>query len=196
MGSPKYRYPTHEEWFAGLSEEGKQRTVALIQKLKALGAADPERWARSEVSEGIAQLTRFLIIQRIWSREVAPWSDEPKCWLDEFARYATPRTSKIFKPRPPLPLFGDAAAAINRLREAGASEEDLGLVARLVAYSVAFGVVNLIDEGRLNDSEDHLPGWKLMETNSEGTETGRDVGGLHESLLGMHEDSLKSDQTS
>src|SRR6185437_13312977 len=151
MDSPKDEYPSYEEWFAKLPEADKTRTLALIEALKAHGAVDAEEWARSEVSENIAQLARFLILHRIWLREVAPWSEQPKRWLDNFVRYATARPSKIFAPSPPLPLFGDAAAAITRLREAGASEEDLGLVARLVAYSVAFGVVNLIDEGRLND---------------------------------------------
>lgn len=191
MDSPKDEYPSYEEWFAKLPEADKTRALALIEALKAHGAIDAEEWARSEVSENIAQLTRFLILQRIWSREIAPWSDEPKRWLDRFIQYATPRPSKIFKPRPPLPLFGDAASAVARLREAGVSEEDLGLIARLIAFSVAFDVVNLIDEGRLSDTEGELPGWRLMEIGPDGAPTARDVGGLHESLLGMYEDSLK-----
>jgi len=34
---------------------------------------------------------------------------------------------------------------------------------------------------------DDAPGWKLMETTADGKETGRDVGGLHESLLEFEE---------
>jgi hypothetical protein len=177
-------YPTYEEWFAGLDEAKQQQALALVAKLKAHGAKDAEQWARSEVEEDFAQLATYLIIHRIWLCEIERWSEDPEQWMNEFASYQS---------RHPLPVFADAAEAVKRLREAGVSAKDLGAVARLVAFSAAFGVVNLIDEGGIRDAGEDLPGWQLSETDADGNLTGRGINGIHESLLSIHEDSLKQE---
>ena len=177
------RYPKYEEWFAGLDEAKQQQTLALVAKLKAHGAKEPELWARSEVSENLAQLATYLINHRIWLCEIDRWSDDPEEWMNEFAGYGAGD----------LPVFADAGEALKRLREAGVLAKDLGAVARLVAYSVAFGLLNLIDEGGIRDAEDELPGWQLRETDADKNPTGRGIDGIHESLLSIHEDSLKQE---
>ena len=176
------KWPTYEEWFAALDEAKQQQTLALVAKLNAHGAKNAEMWARSEISENIAQLARYLILHMIWPSEIDRWSDDPEAWMNEFASYRS---------KHPLPVFADAAEAIKRLREAGVSGNDLGALARMVAYSAAFGVLYRIDSGGIDRDGEGLPGWRLQETDSDGKLTGRNVGGLHESLLSIHEDSLK-----
>ena len=83
-------------------------------------------------------------------------------------------------------FFADAGGALRRLRGLGATPEDLGRVARYVAYSSVFGTLNTIDSGEDPELGDEYPGWALMETSHpDEAVTGRDVGGLHESLLSM-----------
>jgi len=51
-----------------LPEGNRRRLPELAERLRLAGAADPESWALSEVSEDIAQLTRFLFLRRVWRR--------------------------------------------------------------------------------------------------------------------------------
>ena len=91
--------------------------------------------------------------------------------------------------REPGGPFADAGFALQRLLSAGSAREDIGRVARSVAYSVVFDLLYHIDYGRDQDLSDDYPGWALMETEAldgeEPTLTGRDVGGLHEDILSM-----------
>ena len=75
---------------------------------------------------------------------------------------------------------GCESAAASRLRAAGGSDEDLLKVARATAFSLTFGLCYLIDS---NDAvgEDGVD-WRLMEIGPNEEPTGRDLGGLHESL--------------
>ena len=180
----KYRYPTYEEWLAGLTQAERERALKLAEQLRANGCAAPELWVRSEVSENFCQFATYLILSRLWRCEIdGPWSETPETWIKEFSR-------TVGQTR--LPVFDDAAAALRRLQEARVSPKDLGAVARLVAYSTAFGVLNLLDEGSDQDAVGDTPGWSLRETDSDGKLTGRDIGGLHESLLSIHEESVKA----
>jgi hypothetical protein len=137
------------------------------------------------MEEDISQFARYLILSRIWRSEIDhPWSATPETWIKEYSRTVGPTR---------LPVFDDAAVALQRFQESGVSAKDLGAIARLVAYSTAFGVLNLLDEGSDRFAAGDTPGWSLRETDAEGNLTGRDIGGLHESLLEIHEDSLKAD---
>ena len=80
-----------------------------------------------------------------------------------------------------------------KLQEAHVSAKDLGAIARLVAYSTAFGVLNLLDAGSDKGAVGATPGWSLRETDTDGNLTGRDIQGLHESLLSIHEESVKTE---
>ncbi len=159
-------YPTYEEWFNDLSDEKREKTLALVEKFRAHGCDNPESWARSEIGENIAQYARFLFLRKIWTE-----------YLSKL------HTSKVIR------------GALDRMKAAGISseditklDEDISKLVRNVAHSTAFYVINRIDEGKDRDADAHAPGWKLIETDSMGNLTGREVGGLHESL-----DSLKPD---
>lgn len=146
----------------------------LLHRFRTLGARDPEDWAKSEVDENIAQLARFCFLRSVW-RDAIVARTTSGTWID--------RSIAMSERRPDIP-FGDAGPALKRLLDAGATRADLQRVARLIAYEAAFELINRLDEGCDPELDGDYPGWRLMET--KGNElTGRDVGGLHESLLEM-----------
>ena len=81
-------------------------------------------------------------------------------------------------------------SAVRRLLDAGVDPEDLANAMRYAALSAVFGTLVTIDEG--HDYYTSLPegatGWRLLEVrvsedpDIDGQLTGRDMGGLHESL--------------
>jgi hypothetical protein len=175
MSGPTY-YPTYDEWFATLSTDQQSKANELVSTLRALGADCPEDWARSEVSEDIPQLARFLVLRRIWPDLIDSWRREPDRWIRQSVEAAG---------RNPKGHFADAGAALRRMTESGVSTADIASVARMVAYETAFGVVDIIDEGHEPDAPSTAPRWALMEFGADGRMTGRDVCSLHEDILSM-----------
>jgi hypothetical protein len=55
----------------------------------------------------------------------------------------------------------------------------------MIAYSTTFGLLCHLDEHYDLEAPDDAPAWSLVEMTREGQPTGREVGGLHESLLSM-----------
>jgi len=173
-----HRYPTYAEWFEGLSEADKKRTSVLLTHFKATDACRPEEWVRSEVSEGIPQLATYLLLHDVWAH-IDDAVNEADMWIGD-----------VLHPTalPNLPLFTDAAKSIRRMQESGVVLAEIAAVARLAAYNTEWGLVQSLDRERAFESSDEAPGWRLMETNAEGEITGRDLRGLHESLLSFEED--------
>ena len=67
-----------------------------------------------------------------------------------------------------------------------ASDEACDVAARLAAraaFDVALRIVELIDNEEDIESSGQLPGWLLIECDTEGGPTGCALGGLHESIL-------------
>jgi len=167
--------PTFQEWLAALTNSKRRKALELLGKFHALGADDPEGWVRSEISEGIAQFARYLMLRAIWPDQIDIRARVPEEWIDR-ATSAADKTDGY---------FADAGRALSRALAAGVSREDLGAIARMVAYETAFGVLDRIDEGHEPAAGDDAPGWVLMETDPEGNLTGRTVDGLHEDVLSM-----------
>ena len=130
----------------------------LTRRMTELGASDPAGWAHSEITQGIPQQARFLFLRSMWPDLIDPYRDE------EAIR---------------------RIPAVARLLDAGASLIDVVTALRAVAYETACGVVERIDEGRDVDAPDDSPGWALVETDESSNLTGREIGGLHESLLSL-----------
>lgn len=133
-----------------------ERDYDLTQRMRELGADDPQAWASSEIDEDIAQEARWLVIRQV--REAVTWSSENLRSLPEVARL--------------LDAGADPAAVLAAVRE--------------VAREAAFSVLEVIDEGGAPDAPDDAPSWALMElrigSDGEAAFSGRDVGALHESL--------------
>jgi hypothetical protein len=67
-------WPTWDEWLRSLEEGDRAAALALRDRLAALGAEDAESWARSEVSGGIPQQARFLILRHLWRDAIDAWA--------------------------------------------------------------------------------------------------------------------------
>jgi hypothetical protein len=162
-----------------IPEDKQQEYELLVERLRVAGAPDPEEWARSEIGEHLAQLARYCFLKSLWPRIIDPWRDEPD-WIDHYVTTAESR---------PGSAFADAGLALQQLLGLGASREVIGRVARAIAYAVVFELLYHLDYGGDPSLEerfpDQFPGWALMERGSDGEPTGRDLGGLHESVLSM-----------
>jgi hypothetical protein len=145
-----------DEWLRSLDERDRAAALVLRDRLAALGADDAESWARSEVSEGIPQQARFLILRRLWREAVDAWT---------------------------APDALDRLPAARRLLDAGVDRTDLVRVVRGAAFGAVLDAVVAIDGGHDPEAPDDCPGWALVETDPDGNPTGREVGGLHESFL-------------
>jgi hypothetical protein len=130
--------------------------AALTRRMAELGARKPDSWARSEITEGIPQQARYLVLRLIWAKALTRWRDE-----DGLRRYP----------------------ALAQLLDQGADQELLAAAVRQVVFDAVGDVIMAIDEGCDLDAPEDAPGWTLMETDGEDRATGRIVGGLHESLL-------------
>ena len=131
----------------------KQR--GLTERMRSLGARDPERWADSEVRENIAQQARYLFLRSVWPKLIDAYGD-----VEVLSRYP----------------------AFKRLLDAGADPDDLARAARAVAYETAFALLHHLDYGADESAPPDAPGWRLKETDADRELTGRDVGMLHEDL--------------
>jgi len=145
-------WPTFEEWRGTLSEDRRARVDALVTTMRNAGAREPEEWARSEVEEDIAQAARFSFLRAVW-RDLDQWRNE-----------------------------ATTEAYLAELDVDAAVRERLGGVLAKVALQAALDVVMVLDNEEDVGSVDELPGWRLMELDTEGNLSGRDVGGLHESF--------------
>jgi hypothetical protein len=158
--------------------EGKEAEYQrLVEQFRAAGARDPDIWARSEVSQNIAQLARFCFLRSLWPREIDRWRDDME-WVDRFVSAAQEN---------PTGFFADAGVAMGRLLTLGGTREELASIARMVAYSTAFDGVHHIDEGcdvEFNEEQGY-PTWNLIEVGPDDQPTGRLIDGLHEDLLTM-----------
>ena len=146
----------------------------LLNRFRALGTRDPESWAKSETDENIAQLARFCFLRSLWRNAIDGWTTSD-AWIEQ--------SIAMSERKPDIP-FGDAGPALKRLLDAGAARADLKRVARMIAYNAVFELINRVDEGYDPELNDDYPGWRLMEMKDDEL-TGRDIGGLHESLLEM-----------
>lgn len=130
-----------------------------------LGAREPGTWASSEITEGIPQQARYLVLRRIWATTLTPWRE----------------TGMLRR-----------NGALAQLLDQGADEELLAEALRGVIFNTVSDLIMVIDEGRDPDAPDSAPGWTLAETGSEGIVTGRYVGGLHESLLDVDPNGVEA----
>jgi hypothetical protein len=142
---------------------------SLTRRFAALGASDPERWARSQVEEGIPQLARFLFLRQAW-QQVVPEDDH--AWISaEIAAAAD---------EPDAPLAG-VGHALARLKAGGAADGDLTDLVRGMQASLLSGICYLLDDPGLDDEPEAADvSWALCQFTDEGAVV---IDGLHESVL-------------
>jgi hypothetical protein len=91
---PVTKRPTWQQWLDDLDPVTRQAAVALRDTFQGCGADDPESWARSEISENIAQLGRYTFLRCVW-REVEAWRDGDR--VGQFLPDASPETVEAAK---------------------------------------------------------------------------------------------------
>jgi len=119
---------------------------------------DPVDLIKSEVVEDFPQLARFVLLRSLWRGAIDGWS---------------------------VPGSLDQLPAAQRLLAAGAEREDLLRLVRAVAYDAVFVTLDELDSGGDVNVSGVEAGWVVMESNEDGSPTGRVLSGLHEDVLTM-----------
>lgn len=129
---------------------------ALTDRLRELGAPDPEEWAASELEEDIPQTAAFVAMRNLWPDLIDIWRD---------------------------PAVIARSPAAQALLGAGVAPE---LVSRAMGHAALQGVMGTLWGLTGGDEiPDGAPWVQLMEVDPRGKVTGRVVSGLHESILSL-----------
>lgn len=143
----------------------------LIALFRELGAPYPEQWAGSQVREEIPQLLRFLFLKNAW-RCVTEEGDSK--WIDREVQDAR---------QDPVAPYAGLGLALSRCKDRGVSDEDLTEIARGLQAQMLFNIAYLLDDpGELPKSLEDVC-WGLFQVDEDGRPIGRQVSGLHESVL-------------
>lgn len=169
------------DWLLPLNAETRRKAEELIRTLRDLGDPRPELGAFSEITENIPQLARFLVLRHLWTRAINRYRTNT-AWIPMRIEQAE---------NDPTDSFADSGLALRRMLDAGITLDDIGSVARMIAYEAVFNVLEIIDEGY--DSDIEKPGWALMELDETGEPTGRHVAALHEDILIMDSSGVEGE---
>jgi hypothetical protein len=145
----------------------------LTEHFRAIGAFDPESWAKSQLEEGIPQYARLVFLRQAWKNVI---TEGDTSWIDALIQEAARR------PRDP---GAGAGPALKRMLSAGASREDIAEVVRVTQWQVLAGLAyQLADPGVVEYPSGELPrvNWTLFEVDEDG-EPLHPIDGLHESVL-------------
>jgi len=145
----------------------------LAAHFRALGAYDPEGWARSQVQEGIPQYVRFVFLRQAWKSIIG---DGDTSWIDPAIQDSKRR------PRGPGAGIGPA---LERILAAGVKREDIAEIVRVMQWKVLFHIsYQLADPGVVEYPREEMPkvNWELFEVNEAGQPL-QPIDGLHESVL-------------
>ena len=139
----------------------------LTKLFAGLGARKPAEWARSQLKENIPQLARFLFLRQAWKLVLG---EGDRSWIKVQADI-----------NPPVP-GGGIGPALKRLLAAGAAEEDLTTVARVMQWRLLSGLCYLLDDPGVLEKEVKDVTWRLFQVNCN-EEPVAIITGLHESVL-------------
>lgn len=142
--------------------------AALFRKL---GATSPEQRAHSQVTEGIPQLLRFLFLKNAWSSVAVEGETD---WIE--------REIKGAQANPSRPYSG-LGLALARCADKGVSLQDLNEVARCLQTQMLFSIAYLIDGPSYEPGTLEDVSWGLFQIDEDGQPIGKQVSGLHESVL-------------
>jgi hypothetical protein len=145
----------------------------LADQFRALGANNPEGWARSQVQEGIPQYSRFVFLRQMW-RSVTPEGDT--AWIEASIARCDRR------PRDPGASVGPI---LKRMLAAGLSREDISEFARVMQWETLADIAyQLDDSGIVSYPSETTPPvhWALCEVTEDG-EVKHIIDAIHESVL-------------
>lgn len=143
------------------------------EHFRALGAFNPESWARSQIEEGIPQYARFVFLRQAWRSVIG---DGDTSWIEPQLQEAERN------PRDPGAGIGPA---LKRMLAAGASREDIAELVRVMQWRVPADLAyQLADSGVAEYPGKEMPrvDWALFEVDDDG-EPLHPIDGLHGSVL-------------
>ncbi|MET9125431.1 hypothetical protein [Streptomyces sp. NPDC004528] len=147
-----------QKWLNSLDMPRKAAAESLRAQFSALGVANSLDLIKSEVMEDLPQLARFVLLRSLWHGAIDGWTESDS--LDQ------------------LP-------AAQRLRAAGADQEDLVRLVRAVAYEAVFATLYELDAGGDVNVSGVQANWVVMESCEGDSPTRRAMSGLHEDLLSL-----------
>lgn len=146
----------------------------LTKYFRALGASEPELWAKSQLEEGIPQYARLVFLRQAWRTVIG---DGETSWINKLIQ--------VSESEPGAPGAG-IGPALQRMLTAGVSKKDIAEVVRVMQWDVLFGLCYLLsDSGAVEYPSKDLPRvhWDLFEVDENGQPL-HPIPGLHESVLG------------
>ena len=121
------------------TNQSAARVEALSSVFTALGAREPERWARSHVEHGLDQIGRYVFLRALWSRVVKDGR-----FLDKLRHDP-----------------GETRAVVERLLMAGAREADLVALVRALQVHLLVDVAQILDDPSDNDEGVRWGLWRM-----------------------------------
>jgi len=157
------------------AEERKMKIPSDLDELTALfekfGARRPELWARSQLSEGINQLQRFLFLRQAWSLILR---EDDADWIQgDIARAQ----------RHPDGPYAGVGQALRRCVEKGAMAQDLTDIVRGKQAELLHYFCYLLGDPSFTEKELSDLRWGLFEIDMDGNPIPPGISMLHESVL-------------
>lgn len=140
---------------------------ALTDLFAQLGAHDPAQWARSEITEGLPQLARFLFLREAWKHVVA---EDNQKWICDAASVDSNAPGGAIGP------------ALARLLAQGADKKDLTTVVRVMQWRLLAALCYLLDDPGNLEQEVKAIDWRLFQVD-ENERPIAVMSALHESVL-------------
>jgi hypothetical protein len=143
----------------------------LIELFSEIGTDSPELWAKSQIEEGIPQFLRLLFLKNAW--DSIPQEGDSR-WIEQAISHSR---------RMPSAPYSGLGEILSACREKGVPDNDLTHMARCLQAQMLFTISYLL-EGPTSypDSIENIS-WGLFETDEEGRPLGKQISGLHESVL-------------
>jgi hypothetical protein len=149
----------YKQVIAKLTDKQKEEFESLVIRLENAGAKNPLQWTSSEVTEGIPQFGRFLILKTLF--DISKSTEDNISMAGDFDEGFEDKYSEIIE------IVGQEK-----------------LLAFLTSYSkgIIYNVVEILDEGNREADRDKIS-WTLMKTDENFEPTGQIIQGLHEDFL-------------
>jgi hypothetical protein len=160
-----------EDWLAALTPHRREKAETLLAIFQALGAQEGEMWVRSEISENIPQLSRYLLLRSIWKDAVHPWLQPG------YVERELQNTDWLAGLEPLI----DIESTADQILQSGLDQQVLAKFACFVAALTANMIASTLDG--YNDLPLNAPAFVIQETNGSDELTGYQIDGLHESFL-------------
>ena len=155
----------------------------LIAEFRKLGVERPERWASSQINEGIPQLQRARVLYKFWGGVV---SHSELGWVDEQRRrYAISARA--------IPGNGANGVthvpAIDRILSAGVSLDDLTTVVREMQIATLFHICLMLDDSSTGPRAAAGTNFGVFEVDKNNTPI-RPIEALHESVYAFNAEAI------